>query len=182
MAVGFELVLRSPAFASKQLDITRSKLFKDNFQYFPYDFDEQRLRDNYEEAFILWNPATREVELLPYPLPPFTPPQVDYHTHHIRDFGFGYDPSSDDYKILAVIAPDDEDLGGWFVEVYSLREGSWKFLPTKCFNESMCGAFGVHRRLTLNGKMCDWINQYSDSLISFDLTDETFLKTLLHDG
>ncbi|GAB2280582.1 hypothetical protein Dimus_015209 [Dionaea muscipula] len=136
-----------------------------------------------ETAFILWNPAIREIELLPFPLPPPIPEQEDYQTFSIYTFGFGYDPEINDYKVFVIFQPNGRSRGqlglDWPVEVYHLRQGYWKLLPPNSFHESMRRWNGIQiRRTMLHGSMCNWIDRYiGNLLISFDLVNEIFVKT-----
>ncbi|CAN1854208.1 F-box protein CPR1 [Linum perenne] len=101
---------------------------------------------NYVQKMVLWNPTTGETKIVP-PGP--------HHPCHSFNFGlclrserigFGYDPETDDYKVVRVMEfdeffTDDEDVYDYdpaefcndplpliFTEVYSLRNDSWKTL------------------------------------------------------
>ncbi|GAB2280542.1 hypothetical protein Dimus_015168 [Dionaea muscipula] len=139
--------------------------------------------DYRETTFLLWNPSIREVELLPFPLPPPVPeqqPQQDYRTSFfVQTFGFGYDCEINDYKVFVIFgsstrASRDRD---WPVGVYNLREGYWKFLPTKSFDKSIRDflPWSGLKRAILTGRKWNWI--MGGSLFSFDLTDQIFIKT-----
>ncbi|GKE57677.1 F-box associated domain containing protein [Tanacetum coccineum] len=64
---------------------------------------------------IIWNPSTIRVNSLPY---------IGYcdqsYGHHVG-FGFGYDESNDDYKVVAISVMKR-------VKIYSLKSGCWKKL------------------------------------------------------
>ncbi|GAB2280540.1 hypothetical protein Dimus_015166 [Dionaea muscipula] len=138
--------------------------------------------DGKETRFLLWNPAIREIELLPSPLPPPVPEQEDFRKFLVHAFGFGYDPDINDCKVFVIFEP----LHGrsrphgvdWPVEVYNLREGYWKFLPQNSFHESMGPSFDDPLPMILNGNMCNWFNRLGETkIISFDLSKEIFLET-----
>ncbi|GAB2280539.1 hypothetical protein Dimus_015165 [Dionaea muscipula] len=133
-----------------------------------------------ETAFLLWNPAIREIEPLPFPLPPPVPDQQEDHLKFsVHSFGFGYDPEINDYKVFVIFRPNLDSCGlDWPVEVYNLREGYWKFLPPNSFYESMRPSFVGPLLMTLNGNMCNWFKSCVElSLISFDFSNQIFLQT-----
>ncbi|KAG9141527.1 hypothetical protein Leryth_019077 [Lithospermum erythrorhizon] len=74
-------------------------------------------------AIVLWNPATREFKTL----------WLDSRSDRDRalTYGFGYDESNDDYKIVGIYCP-----GPWMkdsrnmVKVYTLRNDSWRTMET----------------------------------------------------
>lgn len=77
----------------------------------------------YSDPLIhIWNPSLTVVMTLP----PFTIPYYDGYIDGCY-FRFGYDPKSDDYKVVKVMqcrySPE------WLpVEVYSMRKNSWEFI------------------------------------------------------
>jgi len=83
---------------------------------------------------VFWNLTTKEFKVLPSSPFEFTPPS--YETVFISFHGFGYDPVSDDHKVIRHAAhilnftdsegylPPHDSL--W--EVYSLRSNSWRKL------------------------------------------------------
>ncbi|MBA0853580.1 hypothetical protein Goshw_019422 [Gossypium schwendimanii] len=75
---------------------------------------------------FLWNPSTRKCQVLPSPKIVFSPPPAFYSCSTYS--GFGYDPVSDDYKLVLIV-----QLLGTYEEylrseakVYSLRSNSWR--------------------------------------------------------
>ncbi|CAI0438717.1 unnamed protein product [Linum tenue] len=70
---------------------------------------------------ILWNPATSETKLVPN-----SPFHLDWFLEAV---GFGFDPESDDYKIVRQFVPDEGPRGLYSSEVYCLRTDSWTKLP-----------------------------------------------------
>ncbi|CAL1385254.1 unnamed protein product [Linum trigynum] len=70
---------------------------------------------------ILWNPATSETKLVP---------NSPFHLGGILEaVGFGFDPESDDYKIVRQFVSDEGPPGLYSSEVYCLRTDSWTKLP-----------------------------------------------------
>lgn len=155
-----------------------------------------------DDAIVLWNPATEEFKVIPPSPVESLPPYQD-----IIKFihGFGYDPFSDDYKIIrnvgfvpitdddddddALPLPPDvqwEDVCGDYVpfwEVYSLVCNSWRkvdlVLPACCWEGGNCN----NNLLYLVG-MCHWLsNSCGDDneeyVVSFDLTNEVCFTTII---
>lgn len=79
----------------------------------------QNSRDNYPIILII-NPRTREVRELP--LPPM-PPRAELYEISLS---FGYDSSTDDYKLLMGINKIDVDRS--LVHVFSLKSMTWKLI------------------------------------------------------
>ncbi|XP_069153357.1 F-box only protein 8-like isoform X1 [Solanum lycopersicum] len=121
----------------------------------------------------LWNPATREV----WPLPPASFESQPFRDHDDQ-FALGFDPLTQDYKVLYVRTFwDEEGLGispDFFVSVYSLHNNSWKDLrpdfPDCCNLHKSIGA--TH----LNG-VYYWICGLRDNIFrmcTFDMGSEQF--------
>jgi len=136
---------------------------------------------------VLWNPTTKEFKVIPTSLCE----SVRHVDVEITRHGFGYDSTSDDYKVIRQVlyAPksdidsesdsDDESLEDisykLFWEIYSLRSNSWRkfdanHVPNNYSEEGMCHD-GVYH----------WLgeDQYDSEsyLLSFDLSNEIFLIT-----
>ncbi|CAL0309390.1 unnamed protein product [Lupinus luteus] len=70
---------------------------------------------------ILWNPATREVKVVP-------PPPMSSRSHRYNlFFGFGADPNSNDLKIVNLII-DDENSHPPYSVLYNLITNSWTLI------------------------------------------------------
>lgn len=69
---------------------------------------------------VLWNPSTREFKQVQLPR--------DRGDFRYTFGGFGYDNSHDDYKIVA-LGHGRQILLGTTVEIFSLRNNSWKQMP-----------------------------------------------------
>ncbi|XP_062015423.1 F-box protein At4g22390-like [Rosa rugosa] len=111
---------------------------------------------------MIWSPCTRDSQVLPQP--PIIP-------QHLKFFGFGYDSTSDDYKVI---------LGGWdssskFAVVFTLKTGSWRKLQSLTryrvsgigylVNEALHWVLHEpHERLIV----------YPSRILSLDLADEKF--------
>ncbi|XP_057432772.1 F-box/kelch-repeat protein At3g06240-like [Lotus japonicus] len=122
---------------------------------------------------ILWNPATREVKFLPFPPPMRHAHNTFFHVAH----GFGFDPKTNDYKVVNIV------VGAYFflkeyeklsVQVYSLRSDSWKevnvgvlarYIAKSMFNAYLNGAY-------------HWLAE-SDNVefvLCFGMSDDVFWK------
>ena len=132
-----------------------------------------------DEQFILWNPCIRKFITLP----------KDYD-HVLSRSGFGFDTRTNDYKVVRIAIPyAPEEAKQRLVEVYSLKEGSWRrkasagasLLPG--ITHDIC----CHRVAFINGVVHfgvrDCINtprlKVCPSVLSFDLSDEVFHMTAL---
>ncbi|CAN0929855.1 F-box protein CPR1 [Linum grandiflorum] len=103
---------------------------------------------NYHHNTVLWNPATSEIKIIPPgPYHPCHSSRVFLYLRAERT-GFGYDPKTDDYKVVRVMefedsTTEDDDIYQYhydsaqfyygptpliFTEVYSLKNDSWKTL------------------------------------------------------
>ncbi|GAB4843487.1 hypothetical protein Ancab_013448 [Ancistrocladus abbreviatus] len=138
------------------------------------------------EALLLWNPATREMKTI----------EVDACVHN---FGIGFDPKTNDYKVVVVAWFALQRSGHWTVRVYSLRANSWRsihnrgFFKWRFFNQNAnffrngSRDFDVVGMPSWNGRMFNWLGRGpccspKRFLITFDMSDEVFLETPLPQG
>ncbi|CAN0852958.1 F-box/kelch-repeat protein At3g06240 [Linum grandiflorum] len=158
---------------------------------------------NYEHSVMLWNPATWETKIVPQS--PTRHPS-SYLYLRAQRVGFGYDPKTNDYKVVRTVEfvecsfEDDHvmDCGGnplVFTEVYSLRNDSWKTLNVDAHSvegryvyEDMVYQL-MHLRQqqwdTYRNEKCYWFRDEQSegvsAVISFDMSDEVFeLVTIPH--
>ncbi|MBA0645002.1 hypothetical protein Goklo_013159, partial [Gossypium klotzschianum] len=83
---------------------------------------------------LLWNPSTRHYQVLPNSTEiEFSPPPIFYY--HSTYSGFGYDPVSDDYKLVRIVQllGRNEEYFHSEAKVYSLRSNSWRWIKDFCF-------------------------------------------------
>ncbi|KAE8021742.1 hypothetical protein FH972_007607 [Carpinus fangiana] len=127
------------------------------------------LQPGYE--MVLWNPATRESKMLP----PTDMPTSTFTSN----FGFGFDPKTNDYKVIRIL---NFDFRQCKVEVYSLSTNSWRVIDSspdpslfiKLPRFPSC-LRGVHYWWAHADDYC-----HHDGLISFDMRNEVFQKLLPH--
>ena len=90
-------------------------------------------------SFIIFNPSTGIYR------------EIHFYKDPYASFGFGFDDTNDDYKIVGVdiymahdVENDDEDQGDYVavgvrteVEVYSLKSDSWSLVESSLFEDSI---------------------------------------------
>ncbi|KAL6536574.1 hypothetical protein OROGR_001818 [Orobanche gracilis] len=118
-----------------------------------------------EDDIFLWNPATRLSKKLP-------PVSVQLRQGFYYIWGFGYDESDDDYKVVGVFCVfRDGSHYDSVVKIYSLRTDSWKII------ESFKGGVPLHD----SGKFASGklhfpaTHEFSDwNIVSLDLNSEDY--------
>ncbi|KAK4393070.1 hypothetical protein Sango_1777800 [Sesamum angolense] len=71
----------------------------------------------------LWNPAIREFRQIPAT----GPDSLSKYYAYMNVFGLGFDPSSDDYKVVWIRKfMDQTALTSLLISLYSLRADSWR--------------------------------------------------------
>ncbi|GAB2298411.1 hypothetical protein Dimus_032476 [Dionaea muscipula] len=131
-----------------------------------------------QQSILLWNPATGEVKVL-------------QHENDIYVLGFGFDPRTNDYKVMLISESEEH------VSVYSSRSDSWKSVEVGFpFGYPRCPKSDrPHRRFnsyrflqttttSSDGRMLNWLGSQIDPpyrriVISFDLSDEAIVITPL---
>ncbi|XP_043693191.1 F-box protein At3g07870-like [Telopea speciosissima] len=134
------------------------------------------------DDIFLWNPSTRRHQ-------PITPLQFpnDGVSFNIRfGYGFGYDPISNDYKLLRVLQFSRDNIWHSEVNLYSLSTNSWRrigdmpFVPIEWKRDR-------HSNILANSALY-WVahpltNGHSGPIFigSFDLRDEEYRELPLPD-
>ncbi|XP_057778321.1 uncharacterized protein LOC130997061 [Salvia miltiorrhiza] len=119
----------------------------------------------------LCNPTTKQFQIFP---PKEVSPSPNYWIHF--DGGcLGYDSKSDDYKILRIWRHHGLGYTNRIFELYSLRSGSWKEIPSP---ESMLNSC-TNRIIYVRGKCywfssSDWFSSSGSGVVSFDYSEESF--------
>ncbi|KAJ9174389.1 hypothetical protein P3X46_013036, partial [Hevea brasiliensis] len=129
----------------------------------------------YTGGAALWNPSVRKVIAIPGPNVTFTS-----HGPYIHSLGFGFDSTTDDFKLVSVVYLQDSDFNFYeippLVEIYSLRSRCWRMVHNDlryAIPECSTSAF-------LNGA-CNWVAPKrqkgavaGDVIVSFALGEEVF--------
>ncbi|XP_042508938.1 F-box protein CPR1-like isoform X2 [Macadamia integrifolia] len=97
---------------------------------------------NSDEDILLWNPSIRRHHKLP--ITPIEFP-VRFDSPRLIVYGLGYDPTTDDYKLVRVVQfyGDSEYSCDSEVKVYSLRTNSWRRIRDMPYHLSYERGFGV---------------------------------------
>ncbi|XP_047331277.1 F-box protein CPR1-like [Impatiens glandulifera] len=77
------------------------------------------LSNSIDDTIYLWNPSTKKSIKLPYANPSCS--------CYDRSYGFGYDNTNDDYRVVRTVLGRDAqgDIINYEINVYSLRSNSW---------------------------------------------------------
>lgn len=121
---------------------------------------------------FLWNPATRKcIKLPPVPTEFRRPLEFGRGSY----CGFGYEAVNDDYKVLRILRPDDQNFSGYKVTVYSLKTNSWKRLQNLSSHFGLVGPWGMF----VSGAV-HWItvkplgSESCPSILAFDVGAENY--------
>ncbi|XP_043702438.1 F-box protein CPR1-like [Telopea speciosissima] len=137
---------------------------------------------NTEEDIFLWNPSTRRHQKLP--ITPIEFPRA-FGICRFIVYGFGYDPTTDDYKLVRVVQfyGDDDYCCDSEVKVYTLSTKSWRRIGDMPFHLSYKHGHGVLTNFALH-----WVakremrpDTVSSFIVSFDLQDEEYREVPLPD-
>lgn len=131
----------------------------------------------YTYSIILWNPAIRKGITLPTPRVHFGP-----YGPYMFCFGFGFDYKTNDHKVVRIAYL--QGFNGAYtvlppeVEVYSLSTGLWKTVNS---NDISCKIVEYFYSSVYQNGAIHWVcyrksegGVFSNSLLVFDLSDETF--------
>uniref|UniRef100_A0A5B6YYZ6 F-box domain-containing protein n=1 Tax=Davidia involucrata TaxID=16924 RepID=A0A5B6YYZ6_DAVIN len=131
--------------------------------------------DSHTDTIVIWNPSIRKSVTLPKPGFTFVPQGACL-------LGFGFDPLSNDYKVVRIVyQPENYNFRvPPNVELYTLSSGTWRSicadaLPYVVYNFFPLSAF-------VNGAV-HWVASSLCSLIvAFDMGTEVFRELPLPDG
>ncbi|KAK4417697.1 F-box/kelch-repeat protein [Sesamum alatum] len=134
--------------------------------------------DEHIEGIGLWNPAIREFR----PLPAAGPDFLSEYCAYMDVFGFGFDPTSDDYKVVWIrrfMDPTSRSpTSSSLISLYSLRGDSWRHFRDSDFgivvgnmSESKCNTYvnGVYYWLADDVRSRYYI-------LGFDMRTEAFVE------
>ncbi|KAL9139973.1 hypothetical protein ABFS82_14G006000 [Erythranthe guttata] len=130
-----------------------------------------------EGKLVLWNPSTRIYRVIPSPS--FNE-AIFLHDgpFHVR-YGFGYDESNDDYKVICIKDTNYfPEPYHYETRMYSSKTNSWKK-----FDNCEKHLHGTHDGILVNGRL-HWLVQYNRStgsrdIVSLDLAEEKY-QTFSH--
>ncbi|KAM1154929.1 hypothetical protein EV1_025653 [Malus domestica] len=132
------------------------------------------------EDMMIYNPSTRHVHAAPKLM---TISDKDYF------YGFGYDLCKDDYKIVRATSSSKAGIFATQLDIYSLKNNTWKAraetLPFyflfnvvgTLLNEALHWA--VRRGKTTDQVAADGDDERPFSIVSFDITEETYRQVPL---
>ncbi|MFQ6625334.1 hypothetical protein Gotur_005376 [Gossypium turneri] len=91
-------------------------------------------------------------------------------------YGFGYDPISDDYKLVRMVQLHGNNKGYLHSEakVYSLRSNCWRRIKDFCFYLILHRKFGILANNALHWMVFKTPQSWKQNLVGFDLGTEEF--------
>ncbi|KAB1213614.1 hypothetical protein CJ030_MR5G020299 [Morella rubra] len=131
----------------------------------------------YEDRdFYIWNPSTADCRKLP---DPWIEPSWKGHRYL---HGFGYDLSSDDYKVLLATSRDGFQplVSAAQVQVFSLKTNSWEQIQYTALDDPSEPVFWPWQSLgTFSNGALHWKVEWREpnfrhGIIAFDLAEEKF--------
>ncbi|KAK3416912.1 hypothetical protein EUGRSUZ_H02653, partial [Eucalyptus grandis] len=145
---------------------------------------EGNLYRDYPTTILIYNPATRECNELR--CPEFAQDSEFREYRENESFhGIGYDPRSDDYKIVEGIRGFDYKIVEgiheveffWEAAIFSLKSGSWRSINFPIEEESgfSVSGNGVYWKGALHWYVYDY---FRPVIISLDLSEEKFNRVL----
>ncbi|XP_059438841.1 F-box protein CPR1-like [Corylus avellana] len=135
---------------------------------------------NAAEDIALWNPSIRRHKVLPFlPIE-----RIESTWLGTRSFGFGYDPVSEDYKLVRILQFINLDNEGFVskVQVYSLRANEWR--DSEDMPYVLCywwkkGTFASGALHWVVNRKFNVKKHEGDLIVAFDLTVERFREVPL---
>ena len=128
--------------------------------------------DKWTAQYLVWNPSTKSYKNIRSPTSTSTP---DSYSSWFRRFGFGYDYSTDDYKILRPYHTFDIHM--LKIEIFSLKTFTWKTILVDEDNNFFIRSSIqlIEKTINCNGAIYWNAKCYrKPSIIYFDLADEIF--------
>lgn len=133
----------------------------------------------YTKRIVLWNPSIRKSFTLPEP-------GITYKSHggQMSTFGFGYDSSTNDYKVVRIVYLHSNFGGPPEVELYTLSTCIWRSIAARG-TQSKISLGGSH--VFMNGAAHWFASNGAEAagagnlIVSFDMADEVFKELMLPD-
>ncbi|KAH1108846.1 hypothetical protein J1N35_012614 [Gossypium stocksii] len=130
--------------------------------------------ENDNQRIFLWNPSTRKSQVLP---------STEIGRAGFTCYGFGYDPISDDYKVVRMVQSGKDYSGHcrYGAEVYSLRSNCWRRIKDVCFYLQLHERFGFLANNAIHWRAFKTPQSGKENLAGFDLASEEFRSVELPD-
>ncbi|KMT17807.1 hypothetical protein BVRB_2g033460 [Beta vulgaris subsp. vulgaris] len=139
--------------------------------------------------FNMWllNPITMKIKELPSSHDVLNYPADPSNSGLFKCvYGFGYDSFSDDYKIVTISFHDiivsndyrENECSERFVNVYSVRNNSWKKAESSPYYHKLSRASGIYVNGCLHWVACRYsdFSDFSPVIATFDLKEERFYE------
>ncbi|TYI12895.1 hypothetical protein ES332_A08G020700v1 [Gossypium tomentosum] len=127
-----------------------------------------------KDRIFLWNPSTRKSQVLPST-------EIDFSSTSISSapstyYGFGYEPISDDYKLVRMVQShgNNDEYFHSEAKVYSLRSNCWRRIKDVCFYLKFNREFGFLANNALHWMVFKTPQSDNRNLVGFDLGSEEF--------
>ncbi|KAG4387662.1 hypothetical protein AAZX31_09G010500 [Glycine max] len=139
---------------------------------------------NVADDIAFWNPSLRQHRILPSLPLPRRRLHPDTTLFAARVYGFGFDHTSPDYKLVRIsyfVDLQDRSFDSQ-VKLYTLRANAWKTLPSMPYALCCARTMGV-----FVGNSLHWVvtrklePDQPDLIVAFDLTHEIFTELPLPD-
>ncbi|KAG8484943.1 hypothetical protein CXB51_021387 [Gossypium anomalum] len=126
------------------------------------------------DRMFLWNPSTRKFQVLPSTEIEISSPSICFERSTF--YGFGYDPISDDYKLVRMVQLIGKSNGKLNSEtkVYSLRRNCWRRIKDFCFYLLSAREIGFLANNALHWMVFKPPKSGKQDLVGFDLGTEEF--------
>ncbi|KAL0006552.1 hypothetical protein SO802_008054 [Lithocarpus litseifolius] len=124
--------------------------------------------DKWTTQYLVWNPSTKSYKNIP------SPTSTNFSvSSYLRRFGFGYDYSTDDYKILRPYNSDHIPM--LRIEIFSLKTFTWRTILLDEDDNFIRSSPFIENTIYCNGAIY-WSakRNWKPSIIYFDLADEIF--------
>ncbi|KAI8551341.1 hypothetical protein RHMOL_Rhmol06G0178400 [Rhododendron molle] len=129
----------------------------------------------YMDDMFLWNPSIRKF----FAIPGYN---VTFQSHgsFMHCVGFGYDPVTDDFKVVRVVHTGvDCDRIPPEVEIYSLKTGRWRYISDKALPVKITERY---RQAYFNGA-AHWMaftrGPFRHTILAFNMSEEVFNEILV---
>ncbi|ESQ37264.1 hypothetical protein EUTSA_v10002580mg [Eutrema salsugineum] len=126
---------------------------------------------DYNKSFYLWNPTLKLQQIL-------SGSDLETSDEVIVTYGFGYDESEDDYKVVALLQQRQQQLKTEAM-IYSTRQKLWSRSSNTCFPSGVVVADKSRSGIYINGTL-NFAATHSDSssslstILSYDISRDVF--------